>query len=73
MHFYKKFKPIAINEQGVRRLTRCGLRSATLEVNMSLTDPITLKEPWNAISKGKPPRLQELMEYALSSIHQYGM
>ena len=54
MHFHREFKPITINEQSVRQLTRCGLRPVTPEVNMSLTDPTTLEELWNAVSKGKP-------------------
>jgi hypothetical protein len=52
VHFRKKFEPIRSNVQSLQ-LTSCGPERTLPEMNDTLAEPISIKELWIAISKGK--------------------
>jgi len=53
VNFRKKFEPIRSNVQSLEQLTSCGLERILPEMNETLAEPISIKELWIAISKGK--------------------
>ena len=53
VHFRKKFGPIRSNVQSLQQLTSCGLERILPEMNDTFAEPISLKEIWIAISRGK--------------------